>query len=62
MAMSSEIIKEHLEVMRGQKEFDTDFVDILITSNTENEDGKETAAKILNLIKKRYAQSKENNS
>ncbi len=62
MAMSSEIIKEHLEAMRGQKELDTDFVDILITSNIENEDGKETAAKILNLIKKRYAQSKENNS
>lgn len=60
--MSSEIIKEHLEAMRGQKKFDTDFVNILITSNIENEDGEETAAKILNLIKKRYAQSKENNS
>lgn len=60
--MSSEIIKNHLEAMRDQKEFDTDFVDILIASNKENEDGKEIAARILNIIKKRYAQSKENNS
>ena len=60
--MRSEIIKNHLEAMRDQKEFDTDFVDILIASNKENEDGKEIAVRILNLIKKRYAQSKENNS
>lgn len=60
--MSNKIIKEHLEAMKAQKEFDTDFVDILIASQRGDEDGKETAAKILNLIKKRYAQNKENNS
>ena len=62
MATSSEIIKKHLETMIGQKEFDADFVNILIVSNIENEDGEEIAAKIINLIKKRYAQSKKNNS
>jgi Arc/MetJ-type ribon-helix-helix transcriptional regulator len=60
--MSSEIIKKHLEEMKKQNKFDTDFVDALIVSNDEDEEGKETADKILNLIKQRYAKNKENNS
>lgn len=60
--MSSEIIKKHLVDMKGQKEFDSDFIDLLSVSNDEGEDGNETAAKILDTIKKRYDKSKENNS
>ena len=60
--MSSEIIKKHLEDLKGQKEFDSDFIDLLVASNDSGEDGKDTAAKILSTIKKRYAESKENNS
>ena len=60
--MSSEIIKKHLEEMKKQNNFDADFIDVLIVSNDKNEEGKETFDKILNLIKKRYAENKENNS
>jgi len=60
--MSSEIIKKHLEDMKGQKEFDPDFIDLLSVSNNEGEDGDETAGKILDTIKKRYDKSKEDNS
>ena len=60
--MSSEIIKKHLEDLKGQKEFDPDFIDLLATSNDNGEDGKETAQKILATVKKRYAESKDNNS
>lgn len=60
--MSSEIIKKHLEDLKKQKEFDSEFVDLLATANDINEDGKDTAARILEVIKKRYVKSKENNS
>jgi hypothetical protein len=60
--MSSGIINKHLEDMKGQKEFDPDFIDLLAMANDTNEDGKETAVKILATIKKRYVESKENNS
>jgi len=60
--MSSEIIKKHLDDLKKQKGFDSDFVDLLATANDANEDGRDTAAKILEVIKKRYVESKENNS
>jgi hypothetical protein len=59
--MSSEIIKKHLEDLKGQKGFDPDFIDLLAASNDTNEDGKETAAKILSITEKRYVESKKNN-
>ncbi len=58
--MSSEIIKKYLESLRGQKQYDDEFIDVLSTCNKEDEDGKITAVKILKLIDKRYAESKEN--
>ena len=45
--MSSEIIKKHLDDLKKQKGFDSDFVDLLATANDANEDGRDTAAKIL---------------
>lgn len=60
--MSSEIIKKHLEEMKTREGLDREFVEILSFSNEKNEDGKETAAKVLALIKKRYAENKENNA
>jgi len=48
--------------MKMQKEFDSDFIDLLTGSNDIGEEGKETAIKILDIIKKRYDKSKENNS
>lgn len=58
--MASELIKKHLEELKRQKKFDEGFIDILADSNESNEDGETTAGKILELIKQRYAQSKEN--
>ncbi len=60
--MSSDIIKTHLEEMKKDKELDAAFIQLLSDSNATNEDGKDTAGKILNLIKKRYAESKKNNA
>jgi len=59
--MSSEIIKKHLKDMKGQKELDPDFIDLLTMANDTNEEGRDTAIKILAVIKKRYDKSKENN-
>jgi hypothetical protein len=56
--MSSDIIKTHLEEMKKDKTLDAAFIQLLSDSNTSGEDGKDTAAKILSLIKKRYAESK----
>lgn len=58
--MGSETIKKHLEELKGQKKFDGDFIDILIEANEASEDSETTAGKILEVVKKRYAQSKEN--
>ena len=58
--MASELIKKHLGELKSQKKFDEGFIDILADSNESNEDGETTAGKILELIKQRYAQSKEN--
>ena len=60
--MASDLIKKHLEELKNQKTFDEDFIDILAESNENGEDGETTAARILKLIKQRYAQSKENNA
>ena len=57
--MSSELIKKHLEELKSQKKFDDGFIDILIESNQSSEDGDVTAKKITDLIKQRYAKSKE---
>lgn len=58
--MTSEIIKKYLEKLKKQNQFDKDFVDILYNSNELNEEGEETASKVLDLIKKRYDEDKEN--
>ena len=57
--MPSELIKKHLEELKSQKKFDDGFIDILIESNQSSEDGDVTAKKITDLIKQRYAKSKE---
>lgn len=58
--MTSELIKKHLEKLKGQNKFDKGFVDILLTSNESGEDGNATASEILKLVKQRYVESKEN--
>ncbi len=58
--MSSEIIKKYLESLKSQKKFDEGFIEILLRSNENGEDGEVTATKILDLIKQRYAKDKEN--
>ena len=57
--MSNEIIKKYLEKLKMQNRFDKDFVSILYDSNELNEEGQETASKVLGLIKKRYDKNKE---
>lgn len=58
--MSSEIITKHLAKLKSQKRFDDGFIDILTKSNDNGEDSLDTAEKIRDLIKERYAQSKKN--
>lgn len=60
--MSSEIIKQHLETMKKDKALDAEFIQFLSDSNEKSEEGRDTAAKILAAIKKRYVESKKNNS
>lgn len=60
--MSSNIIKQHLEEMKKDKELDVEFIQLLSDSNEKNEEGRDTATKILAAIKKRYVESKKNNS
>lgn len=58
--MTSELIKKHLGKLKGKNQFDNGFVDILLASNESREDGKSTAAKILEVVKQRYVESKKN--
>lgn len=60
--MASELIKKYLEELKGQKKFDDGFIDILAEANETSEDGATTAGRILDVIKKRYAESKKNKS
>lgn len=58
--MSSELIKKHLDELKSQKKFDEGFIDLLADSNQNNEDGATTADKIVELVEKRYVESKQN--
>lgn len=60
--MSSELIKKHLEELKSQKKFDDGFIDILAEANETSEEDATTANRILDLIKKRYVESKKNKS
>lgn len=58
--MASELIKKHLEELKSQKKFDDGFIDLLSDSNQNDEDGATTADRIVELIEKRYVESKQN--
>lgn len=60
--MASELIKKHLEELKSQNKFDADFIDILFRANDTNEDGKVIAEKIKQVIKRQYAENKQNKS
>lgn len=60
--MSSELIKKHLEELKSQKKFDEGFIDILTKANETDADGEVIAEKITEVIKKQYAENKENKS
>ena len=60
--MASELIKKHLEELKRQKKFNEGFIDILTEANETSEDGATTAARILDIIKKRYVENKKNKS
>ena len=58
--MASELIKKHLEELKGQKKFDDGFIDLLTDSNQNEEDGSTTANRIIELVDKRYVKNKQN--
>ena len=58
--MSSELIKKHLEGLKGKDKFDDGFIDLLSDSNQNSEDGSATAEKIIKLIEKRYVENQQN--
>ena len=60
--MSSKLIAQHLEQLKSLKTFDDSFVDILIKANGTDEDVETIAGRVLELIRQRYVQSKENNT
>jgi hypothetical protein len=60
--MTSKIITRHLEAIKAQGDCDAEFLAILNESNANDEDGKVTATKLIELVGKRYAESKESHS
>ena len=58
--MASELIRKHLEELKTQKKFDEGFIDLLVDSNQNDEDGSATANRIIELVEKRYVESKQN--
>lgn len=54
-----ESIKEYLEVIKSKENYDTEFINELIKSYDLNEDGTIIAARIIEIISKRYDKSKE---
>lgn len=53
-------IKNYLERLKSEKKYDDDFIDVLIISDTEDEDWSITAAKVSKIVDKRYVESKKN--
>ncbi|MHA1169156.1 MAG: hypothetical protein ACTSRU_15120 [Candidatus Hodarchaeales archaeon] len=60
--MPSRIVKTKLESMKAQEGSDSELITILNDSNESNEDGKETARKLIELMSKRYVENQENHS
>ena len=60
--MASELIKKHLEDLKSQKKLDEDFIEILLKTNEADENSDVMAEKIIKVIKKQYAENKENKS
>lgn len=55
-----ESIKKYLEVIKSKENYDTEFIDELIKSYDENENGTIIAERIIEIIDKRYDKDKEN--
>jgi hypothetical protein len=54
------MIKKYLDDLRKEGKYDNEFIDILTVGNEQDEDGEVIAAKIMESINKRYAESKKN--
>ena len=58
--MTNEPIKNYLETIKSNKEYDAEFVEVLIKSYDDSEDGAIIAEKVIEIINKRYDKDKEN--
>lgn len=53
-------VEEKLNTIREENRFDDGFLDILNEANSNDESAEETAKKVIEEIKKRYDENKEN--
>jgi len=55
--MNKYLIKQKLEKMKGNQTFDSEYVDLLLSSYLKNEDGETIAKKIITQIDKKYVKN-----
>lgn len=57
--MSSKTIKKHLELLKSEKKYDEEFIEMLRVCNEENKEGEIVAENVIETINNRYAESKK---
>jgi len=58
--MSSQKIKEYVELLKEDQGYDQEFLRVLEECSEKSEDTEITTSKIIQIIKRRYAESREN--
>ena len=58
--MNDSNVKKYLEQLKAEGKHDGEFIDVLIASDINDDDWSVTAAKLSDIIGRRYAESKNN--
>ncbi|MBI4685060.1 MAG: hypothetical protein HY755_07655 [Nitrospirae bacterium] len=58
--MSNSNVKKYLEQLKADGKLDSEFIDVLIASDINDDDWSVTATKLSEVIDRRYAENKKN--
>jgi hypothetical protein len=58
--MKDDAISKYLDLIKSTPAYDSEFIGYLIYSYAQNQEGEETARKILASISRRYAENQKN--
>jgi hypothetical protein len=58
--MNENKVKKYLEQLKAEGKYDGEFIDELIDSDVNDDDGSATATKLYEIIDRRYVENKKN--